>query len=104
MKGLAVGQSLQYLTPPFGTGAISPGGITGGAEIQGAISSGVERHVDIVEVAGSKPASPTTPGTKHLIFLGKIGLPRLFPARKLIRIAFPLQLWQFAVGCNGITP
>jgi hypothetical protein len=25
----------------------------------GAISSGVERHVDIVEVAGSKPASPT---------------------------------------------
>ena len=28
---------------------------------QRAISSGVERHVDIVEVAGSKPASPTNP-------------------------------------------
>jgi hypothetical protein len=28
-----------------------------------AISSGVERHVDIVEVAGSKPASPTSPET-----------------------------------------
>ena len=27
-----------------------------------AISSGVERHVDIVEVAGSRPASPTNPG------------------------------------------
>ena len=26
----------------------------------GAISSGVERHVDIVEVAGSRPASPTS--------------------------------------------
>ena len=31
----------------------------GGATEFGAISSGVERHVDIVEVAGSKPASPT---------------------------------------------
>ena len=27
-----------------------------------AISSGVERHVDIVEVGGSKPPSPTRPG------------------------------------------
>src|SRR5690606_27704275 len=29
---------------------------------KGAISSGVERHVDIVEVGGSKPPSPTTAG------------------------------------------
>ena len=42
-----------------------------------AISSGVERHVDIVEVAGSKPASPTispvSAPKKRLIFLSFSG-------------------------------
>ena len=67
-----------------------------------AISSGVERHVDIVEVAGSKPASPTNFSEKAPDFFRIFGFPRLFPSRKLIRIAFPLWLRRFAVGHNEI--
>ena len=38
-------------------------GLSGGFKgMAGAISSGVERHVDIVEVGGSKPPSPTIIG------------------------------------------
>ena len=50
---------LRYLTAPLGTEGEYFAGLVKGGRPMGAISSGVERHVDIVEVAGSKPASPT---------------------------------------------
>ena len=50
----------------------------------GAISSGVERHVDIVEVAGSKPASPTISPGKHLIFLSFSGFRGCFLCATLL--------------------
>ena len=88
---------LQYRTaPPRGS---EPFWITPGPEpvwIESrAISSGVERHVDIVEVGGSRPPSPTN-SCKMPDFFTKIGLPRLYPALGLYRIAFPhvlRRLW-----------
>ncbi len=81
-------QGLQYLTAPFDPGtvlrsdrAISSGALERGHRDTGigrlaqghssegstvsdwAISSGVERHVDIVEVGGSRPPSPTNSET-----------------------------------------
>lgn len=59
-----------------------------------AISSGVERHVDIVEVGGSKPPSPTN-SPKRLIFLIKSVSAQLYPAVRLYRIAVPHRLWHW---------
>jgi hypothetical protein len=42
--------TFQYLVPP----------LEYGGRFLRAISSGVERHVDIVEVGGSRPPSPTS--------------------------------------------
>ena len=69
-------------------GRLAQGALAEARNFSGAISSGVERHVDIVEVGGSRPPSPTRPD-KFLIFLEKQALSRLFLAIRLYRIAFP---------------
>ncbi len=56
----------------FFRGRFAQGHTSEGWIFQGAISSGVERHVDIVEVVGSKPSSPTSLACKMLL------PPRLF--------------------------
>ena len=52
-----------------------------------AISSGVERHVDIVEVAGSKPASPTKNGRTIEPSIGEVTVK--LAKRALIIARFP---------------
>jgi hypothetical protein len=52
-------RGFSILRLPSGSETVRSAGPNKGSRLMGAISSGVERHVDIVEVAGSKPASPT---------------------------------------------
>ena len=136
MTGLAARQGLQYRTAPaecrigrlaqghtnkgiwHRIGRLAQGHTNEGtSQSDWAISSGVERHVDIVEVGGSRPPSPTNsqqgpPGlanrrkfpTKRLIFLKKSVFPWLFLGIRLYRIAFPLVRRHFAVDLQWRGP
>lgn len=79
-----------------------PGHLTGRSGR--AISSGVERHVDIVEVGGSKPPSPTIAGRQPEVLLLNQLFPGLCPTRGRFKIRLPSLRPVRCAGRAFITP